>query len=139
MRIFRHIQESAFSDWGKTIGQSLHETDILQIEDQVQQIEQIMNMYGHDIKRLVFTYMKAEKDRNQPPPMDIKNTEQIISIQEIEHITITQVDYKFVGDRSEIWLTIENRKGKDKGDYSSLPLPFASYLARGALSNPSFL
>lgn len=98
-----------------------------------------MNMYGLDIKRLVFTYMKAEKDRNQPPPMDIKNTEQIISIQEIEHITITQVDYKFVGDRSEIWLTIENRKGKDKGDYSSLPLPFASYLARGALSNPSFL
>lgn len=49
----------------------------------------------------------AEEDRNQPPPMYIKNTEQITSIQELKHITITQIDYKFVDDRSEIWLTIE--------------------------------
>lgn len=47
------------------MGQSLHETDILQIEDQVQQIEQIMNMYGHDIKRLVFTYMKNQADTDE--------------------------------------------------------------------------
>ncbi|HEY4601727.1 MAG TPA: sigma-70 family RNA polymerase sigma factor [Cerasibacillus sp.] len=47
------------------MGQSLHETDILQIEDRVQQIEQIMNMYGHDIKRLVYTYMKNEADTDE--------------------------------------------------------------------------
>lgn len=47
------------------MGQSLHETDILQMEDRIQQIEQIMDVYGHDIKRLVFTYMKNEADTDE--------------------------------------------------------------------------
>ncbi|HEY4601726.1 MAG TPA: hypothetical protein VIG73_10705 [Cerasibacillus sp.] len=72
-------------------------------------IEGQMEMKGEVVQWLAKEQVipLAEENRNQPPPMYIKNTEQITSIQELKHITITQIDYKFIDDKWEIWLTIE--------------------------------